>query len=88
MAYENIIVETHGAVGLIRLNRPKALNALCAALIVDLGHALDAFEANPLCKQVFGDAMFKSWLEFKRDEWHSYKNHVSEWEVQRYLKFY
>ena len=46
MAYENIIVETHGTVGLIRLNRPKALNALCAALIVDLGHALDAFEAD------------------------------------------
>ncbi|MHB1218864.1 MAG: enoyl-CoA hydratase [Alphaproteobacteria bacterium] len=46
MAYENILVETHGAVGLIRLNRPKALNALCAALIVDLGHALDAFEAD------------------------------------------
>jgi enoyl-CoA hydratase len=46
MAYENIIVETHGAVGLIRLNRPKALNALCAALIVDLGRALDAFEAD------------------------------------------
>ena len=46
MAYENILVETHGPVGLIRLNRPKALNALCAALIVDLGHALDAFEAD------------------------------------------
>ena len=46
MTYENIIVETHGAVGLIRLNRPKALNALCAALIVDLGHALDVFEAD------------------------------------------
>ncbi|HAK62574.1 MAG TPA: enoyl-CoA hydratase, partial [Alphaproteobacteria bacterium] len=27
MAYENIIVETHGRVGLIRLNRPQALNA-------------------------------------------------------------
>ena len=36
MTYENIIVETHGAVGLIRLNRPKALNALCAALIAEL----------------------------------------------------
>ena len=46
MAYENILVETHGAVGLIRLNRPKALNALNAALIRDLGHALDAFEAD------------------------------------------
>ena len=46
MAYENILVETHGPVGLIRLNRPKALNALNAALIRDLGHALDAFEAD------------------------------------------
>ncbi|MBM3540694.1 MAG: enoyl-CoA hydratase [Alphaproteobacteria bacterium] len=46
MTYENILVETRGAVGLIRLNRPKALNALNAALIRDLGHALDAFEAD------------------------------------------
>jgi enoyl-CoA hydratase len=45
-AYENIQVETKGRVGIVRLNRPKALNALCAALIVDLGQALDAFEAD------------------------------------------
>jgi enoyl-CoA hydratase len=47
MAYENILVETQGAVGIVRLNRPKALNALCAALIAELGQALDAFEADP-----------------------------------------
>jgi enoyl-CoA hydratase len=47
MAYENILVETNGAVGIVRLNRPKALNALCAALIAELGQALDAFEADP-----------------------------------------
>lgn len=46
MAYDNILVETRGRVGLITLNRPKALNALNAALIADVGHALDAFEAN------------------------------------------
>ncbi len=46
MAYENIIVETRGHVGLITLNRPKAMNALCAALISELGQALDAFEAD------------------------------------------
>jgi enoyl-CoA hydratase len=46
MAYENILVEANGAVGIIRLNRPKALNALCAALIAELGQALDAFEAD------------------------------------------
>jgi enoyl-CoA hydratase len=47
MVYENILVETKGAVGIVRLNRPKALNALCAALIAELGQALDAFEADP-----------------------------------------
>ncbi len=46
MAYENILVETRGNVGLITLNRPKALNALSAGLIADLGAALDAFEAD------------------------------------------
>lgn len=46
MAYENIIVETKGHVGLITLNRPKALNALSAALIAELGKALDGFEAD------------------------------------------
>lgn len=46
MAYENILVETRGRVGIITLNRPKALNALCAALIDELGQALDVFEAD------------------------------------------
>jgi len=46
MAYEHILVETREAVGLITLNRPEALNALCAALIEELGAALDAMEAD------------------------------------------
>ena len=46
MTYENIIAEKKGNVGLITLNRPKALNALCAALIDDLGAALDDFESD------------------------------------------
>ncbi len=44
MAYENILVETRGHVGLITLNRPKALNALSSGLVEDLGKALDGFE--------------------------------------------
>jgi enoyl-CoA hydratase len=47
MSYENILVETQGKVGLIRLNRPKALNALNDGLMIDLGHALLAFDADP-----------------------------------------
>lgn len=46
MAYENIIVETKGGVGVVTLNRPKALNALCAALMDELSEALDAFETD------------------------------------------
>ena len=43
-AYVNIQTETRGRVGIIRLDRPKALNALCADLVRELGLALDAFE--------------------------------------------
>jgi len=46
MGYENIRVEKRGKVGLISLDRPKALNALCAALVEELSAALDAFEAD------------------------------------------
>jgi len=46
MAYENIETDSEGRVGIVRLNRPKALNALCAALIAELGQALDEFEAD------------------------------------------
>lgn len=42
--YETLLVETRGAVGLITLNRPKALNALNAQLIGELTRALEAFE--------------------------------------------
>jgi len=46
MAYENIIVETRGRVGLIRLNRPQALNALNDALVRELRQAIMAFDAD------------------------------------------
>lgn len=44
MSFEDILVETHGNVGLIRLNRPQALNALSLNLTRELGEALDGFE--------------------------------------------
>ena len=46
MSYENILTETIGKVAVIRLNRPKALNALNDALMIDLGNALLAFDAD------------------------------------------
>ncbi|MDO9412133.1 MAG: enoyl-CoA hydratase [Pseudolabrys sp.] len=46
MAYENLIVETKGRVGVITLNRPQALNALNRALVGELTQAIEAFEAD------------------------------------------
>jgi enoyl-CoA hydratase len=44
--YQYIHVERRDAVGLVTLNRPQALNALNAALISELGAALDDFETD------------------------------------------
>jgi enoyl-CoA hydratase len=44
--YETIVVEARGRVGLIRLNRPQALNALNSAVMRELSHAVDTFEAD------------------------------------------
>ncbi|OCT72077.1 enoyl-CoA hydratase, short chain, 1, mitochondrial L homeolog isoform X1 [Xenopus laevis] len=49
-AFQYILVERKGQhhnVGLIRLNRPKALNALCDGLMTELNQALDTFEEDP-----------------------------------------
>lgn len=53
-----------------------------------LGDALDAFEADPLSREVFSPSMFEAFLTYKRAEWEEYQNHVSEWERDRYLKFF
>ncbi|MFZ5508932.1 MAG: enoyl-CoA hydratase [Pseudomonadota bacterium] len=46
MAYENILVEVRGKVGLITLNRPKQLNALNDQLMDEVADALAKFEAD------------------------------------------
>jgi enoyl-CoA hydratase len=46
MSYEYILTESRGRVGLITLNRPAKLNALCDGLMDDLGAALVAFDAD------------------------------------------
>ena len=46
MSYENILTETRGKVGIIRLNRPQALNALNSKLKAELSAAIDTFEAD------------------------------------------
>ncbi len=53
-----------------------------------LGEAIDAFEADALAKSVFGPVMFKSFIDYKRAEWHSFQTAVTDWERNRYLKHF
>ena len=46
MSFETILVETHGAVTLVRLNRPQALNALNSAVLADLIAAFAVYDAD------------------------------------------
>ena len=54
----------------------------------DLGEACDAFATDPLAREVFGDAMFDSYLSYKRREWEEFTSAVTDWERDRYLTFF
>ena len=47
MAFETILLDIHGKVGLITLNRPQALNALNAQIVSEINQALDQLERDP-----------------------------------------
>ena len=87
-SYDNIIVEVHGKVGLIRLNRPQALNALNQALINDLNHALEVFEADAGigCMVLTGsDKAFAAGADIKEMQSKTYMdvyldNFIASWE--------
>jgi len=75
MSYESILVETHGRVGVIRLNRPQALNALNARLADEVSAAIDAFEAdaNIGCMVITGsDKAFAAGADIKEMAGKSY----------------
>jgi enoyl-CoA hydratase len=81
MSYENITVETRGRVGLIRLNRPQALNALNSALITELTQAVAAFEADPAigCLLITGsDKAFAAGADIKEMAEKSFKDALME----------
>ena len=50
-----------------------------------LNDALDVMERSELVHQALGEHIFEWFLRNKRDEWSSYKAHVSQWELERYL---
>jgi glutamine synthetase len=57
-------------------------------LPANLNDALDVFERSDLMRDTLGDHIFEHFLEAKRQEWADYLQHVSPWEIARYLKAY
>jgi len=53
-----------------------------------LAEATDAIAEDSLALDVLGPEMHKAFVDFKRAEWDSYHNTVSEWEVKRYLRLF
>ena len=71
------------------LSSPEMLASQNIALLPrTLGEAIDAFEADPLSEAVMGPLMYKTFINFKRNEWMDYQSHVSDWEINRYLRFF
>ncbi len=68
MTYENILTRVEGRVGVVALNRPKALNALNRELMTELMEALTAFDGDPAvgCMIVTGsDRAFAAGADIK-----------------------
>jgi len=64
--------------------RAKGVTLLPRTLL----EAVEAMERDPLSREVLGNLMFHTYTSFKRQEWEQYHNHVSDWERERYLKFF
>jgi enoyl-CoA hydratase len=88
MSYETILVETKGKVGIVRLNRPQALNALNTQVQADMTAALDAFEAdaNIACVIITGsEKAFAAGADIKEMQSKSYMdafmgNFAADWD--------
>jgi len=94
MTYQHILVETRGRAGLIRLNRPKVLNALNDALATELGKALAAFDADPEIGAIVltgNDKSFAAGADIAAmAEWDYQKvysdNYITHWESVKHTR--
>ena len=50
--------------------------------------AVEAFAADDLPGRVLGEDLRQSFIDLKTQEWWEYHNHVSDWEIKRYLTFF
>jgi enoyl-CoA hydratase len=94
MPYEMILAETKGAVGIIRLNRPKALNALCDQLMQELGSQLLAWDADPAIAAIIitgSDRAFAAGADIKemkdrRNPTVLQDDFIGKWEIVTQIK--
>ena len=48
-------------------------------------HAIEAFSADPMSKDVMGDDLYNAYIKLKTAEWWDYHNTISNWEIDQYL---
>ncbi len=53
-----------------------------------LGEAIDELEKDEVIAHALGEHVFKHYVEAKREEWDSYQQHITQWELDRYLEAY
>ena len=94
MDYQNILIETKGRVGVIRLNRPQRMNALNDALATELAAALAAFDADPGIGAIVitgNDKAFAAGADIGAMAQWSYQkvyadNYITSWESVRHTR--
>jgi enoyl-CoA hydratase len=93
--YETLLIERHGSVALVRLNRPQALNALSPQLMRELGDALESADADPDVRAIVltgGEKVFAAGADIKEMAEASvvdmvYRDMIAAWSrVQRVKK--
>ena len=68
MDFENVIVEKDGAIGVVTLNRPQALNALSYGLVKDLSLAMQDLDDDPEVRVIIvtgGEKVFAAGADIK-----------------------
>ncbi len=59
-----------------------------ASLPSNLKEAMDELKANPIAKETLGDHIFEKYCTIKEKEWDCFRTHVTDWELESYLKIY
>jgi glutamine synthetase len=70
-----------------RMSKEERAKNHIESLPENLGIALATMSESKLVRQTLGDHIFNHYMKIKTDEWDEYRTFVTDWEVQRYLRF-